>query len=265
MKHPVDRYVNRLLRRRRPRSFAPTEDELTVVRTAIDLIAAAPDIAEPRPAFVDRLHGRLAELERAEQGSDVESPRPAWRTPARRRVLAAGVLTATGAAFGVAGDRLVVVAAGAGDTNGNGKGDGDGDGDGTGNGNGNGNGLGSGPDSEISPAIGVWRTVADSSGLPEGAVQQFDLGAVNGFVRRVSGRVQAVSGICTHQGCRLDLTPARDVLSCPCHGATFTLAGANLTHPLKTRQALPALPRLAVREQDGQIQIYAPRSGGSDT
>jgi nitrite reductase/ring-hydroxylating ferredoxin subunit len=91
-------------------------------------------------------------------------------------------------------------------------------------------------------------------------VLPFDLGAVSGFVRRVSGRVQAVSGICTHQGCRLDLSPSRDQLACPCHGATFTLAGANLTHPLQTGQALPALPRLAVREQNGQVQIYAPRS-----
>ena len=245
MMHPVDRYVNRLLRRRRPRSFAPTEDELAVVRTAIDLIAAAPYAAdEPRPAFVDRLHARLSELDGAEQGADADAPRPAWRVPARRRILAAGALTATGAAFGVAADRMTAA----------GTGGGDGDADD------NGNGTASGPDSEITPTIGIWRTVADSSTLPEGAVQAFDLGAVNGFMRRVSGRVQAVSGICTHQGCRLDLTPTRDLLTCPCHGATFTLAGANLTHPLQTRQALPALPRLAVREQNGQIQIYAPRS-----
>lgn len=249
MRHPVDpvdRYVNRLLRRRRPRPFAPTEDELGVVRTAIDLIAAAPDAGEPRPAFVERLRGRLSELEQAEHGAEAEAPRPAWRLTARRRILAAGALTATGAAFGAAGDRLVVTAAGAGDGNG------------SGGGNGNGVGTGPGPESEISPASGVWRTVVDSSGLAEGTVLPFDLGAVNGFVRRVSGRVQAVSGICTHQGCRLDLAPARNLLSCPCHGATFTLAGANLTHPLQTGQSLPALPRLPVREQNGQIQIYAP-------
>lgn len=256
MKYPVDpldRYVNRLLRRRRPRAFAPTEDELGVVRTAIDLIAAAPDADEPRPAFVERLHARLAEMEQGEQGREAEAPRPAWRITARRRVLAAGMLTATGAAFGVAGDRLLVIADGPGGGAGPGGGEG-------GNGGGTGSSTGTGPDSEISPAAGVWRTVADSSGLAEGAVLAFDLGAVSGFVRRVSGRVQAVSGVCTHQGCRLDLTPARDQLSCPCHGATFTLAGANLTHPLQTSQALPALPRLAVREQNGQVQIYAPRS-----
>lgn len=276
MRHPVDRYVNRLLRRRRPRSFAPTEDELGVVRTAIDLIAAAPGADEPRPAFVDRLHARLAELEQGEQSTDTDAPHPAWRITARRRVLAAGALTATGVAFGVGADRLVVIAAGVGDGDGDGDdggrpslpqagaggttGSGAGNGSGNGSGNGAGTGSGSGPDSEISPASGVWRTVADSVALSEGAVLPFDLGAVNGFVRRVSGRAQAVSGICTHQGCRLDLSPTRDLLSCPCHGATFTLAGANLTHPLQTGQSLPALPRLAVREQNGQVQIYAPRS-----
>lgn len=260
MRHPVDRYVDRLLRRRRPRPFAPTEDELAVVRTAIDLIAAGSEVAEPRPAFVDRLRTSLAELEQAEQGVEAEAPRPAWRSTARRRVLAAGALTATGAAFGVAGDRLMVVATGDGSNGGGGGGRGGGGGGGGGDGPSNASSPVPQAEASLSPTLGVWRTVADSAGLAEGAVLPFDLGAVSGFVRRVSGRVQAVSGTCTHQACRLDLTPARDELSCPCHGATFTLAGVNLTHPLQTGQALPALPRLPVREQNGQIQIYAPRS-----
>jgi nitrite reductase/ring-hydroxylating ferredoxin subunit len=50
---------------------------------------------------------------------------------------------------------------------------------------------------------------------------------------------------------------------CPCHGATFTLAGANLTHPRQTGSVLPALPRLPVREQDGRIQVYAPATPAS--
>jgi cytochrome b6-f complex iron-sulfur subunit len=237
MRHPVDRYVDRLLRRRRPKPFAPTADELAVLRTSIDLMAAAPDAAGPRPAFVEQLRGRLSEQERDEQSA--EAPRPAWRPSPRRRFLAASALTAAGAAAGAAGtvgvvaDRLWASDSTGGD---------------------------SAPQTEISPTYGVWHTVVDSAQLPEGAVLPFDLGAVTGFLRRVSGRTQAVSGICTHQGCRLDLTDTRDALSCPCHGATFTLAGANLTHPLQTGQVLPPLPRLPVREVNGQIQIYAPRS-----
>ncbi|MGW1747098.1 Rieske (2Fe-2S) protein [Streptomyces sp. NPDC002092] len=99
--------------------------------------------------------------------------------------------------------------------------------------------------------------MAASTDVSEGAVLSFDLGTVTGFVRRVSGRVQAVSGICTHQACRLALSPARDTLACPCHGATFALTGESLTHP-KSVRPLPRLPRMAVRETTGHIQVYAP-------
>jgi nitrite reductase/ring-hydroxylating ferredoxin subunit len=235
MRQPVDRYVDRLLRRRRPKAFAPTQDELAVLRTSIDLAAAAPNADEPRPAFVEGLRGRLADRERAAQKA-VEAQRPAWRSTPRRRVLAAGALTATGAAAGAAIESLIGAAgatvAAPDDQR--------------------------GPQSEITPTRGAWRSVADSTALPEGAMLPFDLGSVTGFLRRVSGRVQAVSGICTHQGCRLDLDAARTLLTCPCHGATFTSAGLNLTHPRPASQALPPLPRLPVREQDGRIQVYAP-------
>lgn len=241
----ADRYVDRLLRRRRPKPFAPTEDEVAVLATAIELMAAAPDADGPRPAFVERLRGQLAE--RAPAGPRAEAA-PAARWPApRRRVLTAGALAAAGAAAGVAGDRL---AAGGGDGGDGGSGGGSG-------------GQPSAAEATLEPAPGSWQSVAAAAELPEGAITAFDVGAVSGYVRRVSGRVQAVSRTCTHQGCRLDLTPARDRLACPCHGATFALTGENLTRPLKTGDRLPALPRLAVREQDGYIQIYAPGGTGS--
>jgi len=110
---------------------------------------------------------------------------------------------------------------------------------------------------DLTPTTGTWRTVASATDLSEGEVMAFDLGAVNGFLRRESGRFQAVSGTCTHQGCRLNLDAPRDRLSCPCHGATFSLAGAPLTHPHNSHP-LTALPRLAVRVDQGNVQIYAP-------
>jgi nitrite reductase/ring-hydroxylating ferredoxin subunit len=232
MRRPVDRYVDRLLRRRRPKPFAPTQDDVAILRTAIDLKAAADDGTQPRPDFVAELRARLADRERG--GADAgEAPRPAWQAPARRRVLAAGALTATGVAAGALGDRLLSGPASAADS----------------------------PDkpvAELTPIHGSWQAVTAGAELPEGAVLPFDLGAVNGFLRRVSGRVQAVSGICTHQGCRLDLNATRDLLTCPCHGASFNTAGANLTHPRPMSHPLPALPRLPVREQDGQIEVFAP-------
>jgi cytochrome b6-f complex iron-sulfur subunit len=53
------------------------------------------------------------------------------------------------------------------------------------------------------------------------------------------------------------LADADRELMCPCHGATFALDGSVLEHRLSFR--LTALPRLAVRETGGAIQVFAPR------
>lgn len=230
MIHPVDRYVDKLLRRRRPAPFAPTQDDVAVVGAAIELMAAASD-AVPRPDFVDGLRKRLSEQEEAEQAErDSRPARPKWRSPGRRRFLAAGALGAAGVATGAVADQLLTQPAT----------------------------TSAGPAATLDPVPGDWQTVAASEDLPDGTVRPFDLGAVAGFVRREAGRLAAVSGTCTHQGCRLALDAGRDKLACPCHGATFTLSGTNLTHPRRHGGPLPPLPQLAVREHDGQIQIYAP-------
>ncbi len=207
------------------------------MRTAIDLAAAGPDAQGPSSAFVDRLRNRLREEEQAQAAKP--AAQPAWRTPPRRRLLAAGALSATGALAGVAADRLLRhrdEAAQAQQPD---------------------------PSAELVPAAGTWQPVARTAEVPEGAVVAFDLGTVTGFVRRTDGRVRAVSGNCTHQGCRLDLDSTRDQLACPCHGATFSLVGVNLTRPHQSGVPLPALPRLPVRELDGAVQIYAPAASPS--
>lgn len=228
MKRPIDRYVDSLLRRRRPAAFAPTEDDIAVARAAIDLAAAVPDAQRPREAFVEDLRRRLAEQQ------DAPPPTPAvaeaHRIRGRRRFLTATALTATGVVAGVGVEAALVGSASpAAEHDGQ----------------------------ELTPTAGSWQTVAAAADLPEGAVLSFDLGAVSGFVRRESGRIQAVSGFCTHQGCRLRLDTPHDRLACPCHGATFTTAGAPLTRPLGG-SPLPALPRLAVRVDSGNVQVYAP-------
>ena len=240
MRNAVDRYVERLLSRRRPVPFAPTEDDLAVARTAIDLLAASPDADGPREAFVTDLRARIAAQDTAPRPA---SARPdSWTAPRRRRILMATALTATGAAAGVGIDNLLTRQPATGPTTAD----------------------PAATEDAITPAHGTWQNIAATADLPEGAVLSFDLGSVTGFARRVSGRVQAVSAICTHQGCRLDLAPGRDQLACPCHGATFALTGQSLTHPRSVR-ALPPLPRLVVRESDGHIQIYAPAPNSSAT
>jgi cytochrome b6-f complex iron-sulfur subunit len=222
------RYVDDLLAGRRPRGFRPDDDEAADIRTAITLRAARPGSGAPSEEFVTGLRRRLADEFAADAEADPKAPR---RGPSRRRVVQLTSATAAAAAAGVAGgvalDRALTgvptaVAGGA----------------------------------TLSPNTGTWHTVAASADLTDGAVRAFDLGSVNGFVERTGGRLRAVSGVCTHLGCRLVLDgPARE-LTCPCHTAAFALTGELVRHQLKTPP--PALPRLPVREIDGDVQIYAP-------
>lgn len=105
----------------------------------------------------------------------------------------------------------------------------------------------------LKPDHGIWHPVASTADLPEGTVRSFEAGSVTGFVTRRDGRLRAVSGICTHQGCRLNLEGGTR-LRCPCHQALFALDGAVLHHRLPIR--LQALPRLAVREASGVVEVY---------
>ena len=232
------RHLDDLVAGRRPRPFRATPDEADELRTAIELRAARPGADEPRDGFVDDLHARLtAELGAA---GPAVVPLPAEapladadagpvRSVGRRRLLVQGAgLAAASAAAGVAVGHALAAP------------DDAADGSGT-----------------ITPADGVWQTVAATAELPEGAVRAFDLGTVAGFVHRVDGAVRAVSGSCTHQGCRLRLDTARN-LDCPCHTTVFALSGELITHQLPV--APPPLPAFETREVDGAVQVYAPQA-----
>jgi nitrite reductase/ring-hydroxylating ferredoxin subunit len=247
VKNSADRHVNRLLRGRRPRRFAASDEDAARIRTAIELVSSRQEEAGPSDAFVGGLRARLA----AEQsdgaglrgasglsGGFGRFDRPG-RQPKRRllmslrrdrrRVLRAGLLTATAFAAGIVTEPLLTPDSG----------------------------TDPAARTELLPSHGTWHTVTAGDRLPEGAVLDFDLGTVSGFVHRTSGHLQAMSGTCTHQGCRLGLDDARSTLVCPCHGATFTLNGDPLRN-FHSHQPLPALPRLAVREHNGQVQVYGP-------
>jgi nitrite reductase/ring-hydroxylating ferredoxin subunit len=222
------RFIADLLHQRRGRrtTIDPAHD--AELRTAILLRAARPGAGAPREEFVTALHDRLAhEL----------SPEPAPVPLARRRRFVQ--LTATAAAsvaVGVGLDRILTGRSapqvpGA-----------------TGN---------VGP--PLSPEHGVWRTVAVSADLPEGAVLRFDLGAITGFVRRIRGEVAAVSGVCTHLSCQLTLDAPAARLNCPCHGASFAVNGTVLQHRLPI--PLAPLPTISAREVDDMVQVFAPSPG----
>ncbi|MFD0744639.1 ubiquinol-cytochrome c reductase iron-sulfur subunit [Phytohabitans flavus] len=89
-----------------------------------------------------------------------------------------------------------------------------------------------------------------------GAVRQFDVGSVIGFVTRTSGQLLAVSGFCSHLHCRLSLDSAKRELLCPCHRTAFTVGGEVVRFQLAVPP--PSLPHIVVREVDGDIQVLAP-------
>ncbi|MGW4525368.1 Rieske (2Fe-2S) protein [Amycolatopsis sp. NPDC004378] len=115
-----------------------------------------------------------------------------------------------------------------------------------------------GTDTPASPpaAAGTWRTVAASADLPAGGVREFELDTLIGFVQRTPDGLRAVSSTCTHLGCRLQLLASARRLQCPCHNAIFALTGEIVHYDLPVD--IPPLPQFEAREQDGEIQVYAP-------
>lgn len=222
--HGITRYIEDLLRSRRPRAFRVGPEEAALARTAIILRSARPGSGVPTEEFVTGLHNRLAaELEDARL--EPEAPGRPRRALLRAAAVAAGAV-ATGAGLA----HLLTV---------------------------RGNAPAPQAGATISPDQGSWQAVLASTDLPEGAVHPFTVSTLTGFVERTGGRLRAVSGICTHQGCLLALAETTSELECPCHGAVFALDGSVLRHRLSIQ--LSALPQIEVRESDGLVQAYAPQ------
>ncbi|MGA7132634.1 MAG: Rieske (2Fe-2S) protein [Mycobacterium sp.] len=219
------RYIDDLLRGRRPKPFRPDDFEAAQIRTAIDLQAARLGSDAPRREFLTDLRRRLA----AQQDGTAE-PTPQWG--ATRRNLIVGTSAAAAAAVAaVSIDRALIDRAQVADGDNSGA-------------------------AELIPNTGRWMRVAASVEVPDGAMRPFDLGSVIGFVRRVDGKPEAVSGVCTHQGCRLWFDAPDDRLRCPCHSTSFSPVGQVLTHQLPI--APKPLPTLMVREHGDAIEVFVP-------
>jgi cytochrome b6-f complex iron-sulfur subunit len=227
------RYVDDLLRGRRPTPFRPDDFEAAQIRTAIDLQAARPGADEPRPEFLHDLHRRLAaQIE----GGQPRAASVSWLAASRRQVMVGLSSAAAAVVATVTVDRLLL-------RGGRNAGD-----------------QSSKPvaaGTELVPTQGRWRPVAASSDVvDDGVMRAFERDSLVGFVRRVDGRAEAVSGVCTHQGCRLFFEQSGDLLRCPCHGASFSPTGEVLSHP--SPAPLAPLPRLKVREVNGAIEVFGP-------
>jgi cytochrome b6-f complex iron-sulfur subunit len=221
----VRRFVKDLLRQRRTKPLTADRADESQVRAAIALRAAGDD-SGPREEFVESLRERLrTELDGA---APVDLPRGS------RRRFVTSVAAASAASIGL-GAALERGLSGAGSA------------------------VTAEPpaaDQTVMPDNGEWRAVVAAKDLPDGGVRPFDAGTVLGFVHRSGDELHAVSGVCTHLGCKLALdAPARQ-LNCPCHNAAFAVDGAVLHHRLPI--ALPPLPKLMVRESEGVVQVFVP-------
>lgn len=231
----VRRFVDDLLAGRRPRSFSVDDPEdAAALRTAITLAAAQPGADEPRPEFLADLHRKLAERSETE-GSENVVPWARPVGPTRRRVLLTGSVAAGAAAIGAVGEHLLTSRQ---------------DDDST---------PSAAAAPTLDPNVGTWRSIGSAADLAPGAVQRFDVGSVVGFVTRDSAGVRAVSGICTHLGCRLNLDSATRQLDCPCHSTSFAVDGTLVRYQLAKAPA--PLPQIQARENNGAIEVYVPVQG----
>ncbi|MGH3548020.1 MAG: Rieske (2Fe-2S) protein [Pseudonocardiaceae bacterium] len=231
------RFVADLLRGRRPRSFRADDADAAELRAAITLRAAQPGSATPREEFVSELHRRLA-AEPTHQDVRALPRRGPVVDSTRRRLVAASSIAAAAAAIGAVADHTLSNPKSA-----------------------NPGPAQAGGEQTLIPTTGAWRTVSASADLSEGGVQGFDLGTVVGFVARTGGALRAVSGVCTHLGCRLALDAPARRLDCPCHNTSFAISGELLHYQLRVPP--PALPQFQVREIDGMVQVYAPPGPGA--
>jgi len=156
------RYVDDLLRGRRPKAFAADDFAAAQIRTAIELRAARPGSDAPSEEFLTDLHRRLAE-QMAGPPREV-APKP---NTTRRQVIVGTSAAAAAAVAAVSIDRAV-----------------------TGH-------PTDGPAvaGQLTPNNGSWQRVAASSEVADGGMHSFDLGSVSGFVRRVDGKPGRIRGV----------------------------------------------------------------------
>jgi cytochrome b6-f complex iron-sulfur subunit len=215
----VSKFVDDLLRGRRPRRFTASPEEAEAIAAAAGLVAARAGADLPDKAALDRIHRRLA-------GRLDESPRvDAGFT---RRVWLRTLGTAAAAAVVGVGLDEVLTQQGL---------------------------IGPGGAGQVlTPDGGQWRPVAAVRQLPEGHAMTVSTGAIDAIVVNDGGRISALSGTCTHLGCKLQPDNVDQRLSCPCHMTAFSWSGKVLFYRLK--KSPPDLPRIDSRVRDGQIELF---------
>lgn len=251
-----ERYLDALLAGGRPSpDDVADRDEAEMARLAAEMSAAAdPEEGGPDPAFLDQLRLRMRH---ADQGiASVQEPlpvRPGLGGPrsrirvTRRQLLQGGLIGAAGLAAGAAGMSILRPADGEREWIWD-----------------DGSGLVAG---EFE-----WVAVAAVAEVPVGGAVRFTTAAFDGYVVNDDGQIRALSSVCTHMGCTLQFRPSWSDLRCPCHAASFDLAGQLANGRDRWRQTggyrgderaypieLPDLVRPEVRVENGQVLVKTAR------
>jgi cytochrome b6-f complex iron-sulfur subunit len=215
----VARFVDELLHGRRPHRFEATQEEAEAMTAAASLSAARVGADVPDKAALDRIHQRLAEALDESPMLDRRFSRRAWLRTAGAAAAAVVV--------GVGLDEVVrnrQESGGAGNT------------------------------ATLLPDNGSWRPVAAVTQIPPGHAMPVSTATLDAVIINDGGTFTAVSGVCTHLGCKLQIDDANRKLNCPCHQTAFSWSGKVLYYRL---QAAPAnLPRIPSRVNNGQVELY---------
>lgn len=97
---------------------------------------------------------------------------------------------------------------------------------------------------------GAGETVVALTDVPVGGAVSAEIAGASVLVTQpTEGEVHVFSAVCTHQGCTV--TPAGDVLECPCHRSVFSLTDASV----QSGPAPEPLGEIAVEIVDGNVVV----------
>ena len=217
----VARFVDDLLHGRRPRRFNASPEELAAMKAASTMVSARVGADLPDKAALDRIHGKLS--------AALDESHVVERHVTRRTLLRTLGTAAAAVVVGVALDEVA--------TN-----------------QGKSAAPGGGTQAVLMPDSGAWRPVAAVTQLPAGHAMAISTGSIDAVLVNDGGAISAVSGICTHLGCKLQPDDAGRKLNCPCHQTAFGWSGKVLYYRLKTEPA--SLPKIPSRVNGDQIELF---------
>lgn len=215
----VGRFVDDLLHGRRPRRFEATPDEAEAMTAAARLAGARVGADVPDKAALDRIHRNLSEALDESALVDRRLSRRAWLRTAG--AAAAAVVIGVGLDEVVKTRQEPAPPGGA---------------------------------ATLMPDNGSWRPVAAVTDVPSGHATQVSTANLDAVIINDGGTISAVSGVCTHLGCKLQPDDANRKLNCPCHQTAFSWSGKVLYYRLKSAPA--SLPRIPSRVNNGQVELY---------